>query len=155
MGVTRAASRRFRVMPHRTGLRHDPPMQTRSKFQLQHTADPCPDQPVERGPAAEGVGWWVPQTKHTLLAKYISATRKAQLKFPHRVLIDPFCGPGRIQVRGESITRDGGSMVAWRQSVSSGCPFTSVMVGDIDSASDLLWLIRASHSWRTARFGIG
>ena len=129
MGVTRAASRRFRVMPHRTGLRHDPPMQTRSKFQLQHTADPCPDQPVERGPAAEGVGWWVPQTKHTLLAKYISATRKAQLKFPHRVLIDPFCGPGRIQVRGESITRDGGSMVAWRQSVSSGCPFTSVMVG--------------------------
>lgn len=49
------------------------------------------------------------------------------------MLIDPFCGPGRIQVRRETFTRDGGSMVAWHQSVASQCPFTSVMVGDLDT----------------------
>jgi three-Cys-motif partner protein len=66
------------------------------------------------------------------LAKYIVGTRKAQVKFAKRVLIDPFCGPGRIQVKGESFTRDGGAMVAWRQSVLANCPFTSVMIGDLD-----------------------
>lgn len=74
----------------------------------------------------------MPEIKHTYLAKYINATRKAQVKFPKRVLIDPFCGPGRIQVRGEAFTRDGGAMTAWRQSVSSGCQFTTVMIGDLD-----------------------
>lgn len=108
-------------------------MRSRSTFELATHADPRPDLVVERGPSGAGVGWWVPQMKHTYLAKYIDATRKAQVKFPKRVLIDPFCGPGRIQVRGESDTRDGGAMVAWRQSQSSQCPFTTVLVGDIDA----------------------
>ncbi|MDR7334313.1 three-Cys-motif partner protein TcmP [Roseateles asaccharophilus] len=72
--------------------------------------------------------------KHTYLAKYIDATRKAQVKFSQRVFIDPFCAPGRIQVKGESFTRDGGALVAWRQSVASDCPFTSVLVGDLDAS---------------------
>lgn len=109
-------------------------MKARRTFELAIHPDPCPDLPVERGPSGQGVGWWVPQVKYTCLAKYISATRKAQAKFPKRVLIDPFCGPGRIQVRGETFTRDGGAMVAWRQSLSSDCPFTNVMVGDLDAA---------------------
>ncbi len=107
-------------------------MSQRAPYVLGVHPDPCPELPVEGGPSGEGVGWWVPQTKHTCLAKYIDATRKAQVKFPQRVLVDPFCGPGRIQVRGESFTRDGGAMVAWRQSVASQCPFTAVMVGDLD-----------------------
>lgn len=107
-------------------------MSKRSSFVLPLHSDPCPNLEVERGPCEEGVGWWVPHVKHTYLAKYIGATRKAQAKFPQRVLIDPFCGPGRIQVKGESISRDGGSMVAWRQSVASNCPFTSVLVGDLN-----------------------
>lgn len=107
-------------------------MRNRKNFELPIFPDSCPDLVVERGSSGKGVGWWVPQVKHTYLAKYISATRKAQAKFPKRVLIDPFCGPGRIQVRGEEFTRDGGAMVAWRQSVASDCPFTKVLVGDLD-----------------------
>jgi len=105
----------------------------RPPFVLPVHADPCAELPVERGPSNEGVGWWVPQVKHTYLAKYIDGTRKAQVKFPNRVLIDPFCGPGRVQVKGESFTRDGGALAAWHQSVASRCPFTRVLIGDLDS----------------------
>ena len=104
----------------------------RRPFELAIHPDPLPALVVERGPGDQGVGWWVPQIKHTTLAKYISATRKAQGKFKRRVFIDPFCGPGRIQVRGEATTRAGGSMVAWQQSVAADCPFTSVLVGDLN-----------------------
>lgn len=105
-----------------------------TRFVLGNHPDPYPDLPVEQGPSDEGVGWWVPQVKHTNLAKYIGGTRAAQAKWPSRVLIDPFCGPGRIRVRGETDTRDGGSIVAWRQSVASGAPFTRVFIGDISES---------------------
>lgn len=95
--------------------------------------DPYPEQPVERGPHDRGVGRWVPDEKHLYLTRYLNATREARKKFKRRVLIDPFCGPGRIQVEGESITRDGGSVAAYRESVVSGAPFTHVLVGDIDA----------------------
>lgn len=95
--------------------------------------DPYPEQPVERGPHDRGVGRWVPDEKHLYLTRYLNATREARKKFKRRVLIDPFCGPGRIQVEGESITRDGGSVAAYRESVASGAPFTHVLVGDIDA----------------------
>lgn len=94
--------------------------------------DSHPEQPVELGPHGRGVGRWVPDEKHLYLTQYLHATRKAQAKFKQRVLIDPFCGPGRIQVVGESFTRDGGSVAAYRQSVASGAPFTRVLIGDIE-----------------------
>lgn len=94
--------------------------------------DPLPNLEVERGPENKGVGRWVPEQKHFLLAKYIVGTRAAARKWPQRVLIDPFCGPGRIQVKGESFTRDGGAVVAWRQSQSTGdSAYTKLLVGDI------------------------
>lgn len=95
--------------------------------------DPHPEQPIELGPHGRGVGRWVPDEKHLYLKQYLHATRKAQAKFKQRVLIDPFCGPGRIQVMGESFTRSGGSVVAYRQSVASGAPFTRVLIGDIEA----------------------
>lgn len=98
----------------------------------QQTSDPFPDLPIERSTHGRGVGKWVPNEKHLYLAKYLNATREARKKFKQRVLIDPFCGPGRIQVEGESFTRDGGSVAAFRQSATSGAPFTKVLIGDID-----------------------
>lgn len=95
-------------------------------------SDPFPNLPIERGPDENGVGEWVPFEKHRYLCRYLNATREAQKRFKQRVLIDPFCGPGRIQVKGETITRDGGSVIAYRQSVLSRGPFTKVLVGDID-----------------------
>ena len=94
--------------------------------------DPCPDLPIERGPHGRGVGKWVPDDKHFYLTRYLDATREARKKFKQRVLIDPFCGPGRIQVEGESFTRDGGSMTAYRQALASDAPFTRLLVGDIE-----------------------
>lgn len=102
-------------------------------FVLPIELDPCPDLPVEKGPKDEGVGKWVPDEKHTLLAKLLGGTRAARAKWSERILVDPFCGPGRIQVKGEPITRDGGAVVAWRQSVALKVPFTKVLIGDLDS----------------------
>ncbi|MFY9460213.1 MAG: three-Cys-motif partner protein TcmP [Aquabacterium commune] len=96
------------------------------------TADCHPGLPIEKGPHGRGVGRWVPEEKHRYLKRYLDATREAQKKFKQRVLIDPFCGPGRIQVEGENFTREGGSVMAYQQSVHSGAPFTRVLVGDID-----------------------
>lgn len=102
------------------------------RFQLDLNDDPCPGLKVERGPEDLGVGDWVPRIKHMLLGKYISAAYGAMNRWPHRVFIDPFCGPGRIQVKGEAFTRDGGSVVAWRQAVKSGTTYTRMLVGDLD-----------------------
>ena len=72
----------------------------------------------------------MPDEKHTLLAKLMGGTSAARAKWSERIFVDPFCGPGRIQVKGESATRDGGAVIAWRQSVADGCPFTRMFVGD-------------------------
>jgi three-Cys-motif partner protein len=94
-------------------------------------ADPHPDLIVECGPQGKGVGSWVPAQKHQLLADYLVASSNAWKKWPSRVFIDPFSGPGRIQVSGESITRDGGSVVAWRALAAKQTPFTKMLVGDL------------------------
>lgn len=95
--------------------------------------DAHPELPIERGPHGRGVGRWVVEEKYRYLSHYLDATREAQKKFQQRVLIDPFCGPGRIQIEGEHFTRDGGSVAAYRQSLKSGAPFTKLLVGDIDA----------------------
>jgi three-Cys-motif partner protein len=95
--------------------------------------DPCPELVVERGPRNEGVGSWVPEQKHRLLSEYLHATRHAWKKWPNRVFIDPFSGPGRIHVKGESFTRDGGAVLAWRTLVADKAPFSKMLTGDLDS----------------------
>jgi len=95
--------------------------------------DPFPDLVIERGAHGRGVGRWVVDEKYRYLTRYLDATREARKKFKQRVLIDPFCGPGRIQVEGEAFTRAGGSVAAFQQSVLSGAPFTKLLVGDIEA----------------------
>ena len=89
---------------------------------------------VDEGKNGDGVGQWVAQQKHVFLSTYIDAARSAAKSkhFSQWVYIDPFCGPGRMRQRGESFTRAGGSVVAWRQAQASGTPFGTVMIGDID-----------------------
>jgi len=103
-------------------------------FRLVHDADPMPHLPIELGRAGEGVGRWVPEMKHTFLAKYVEGTRRAMEKFKQRVYVDLFCGPGRIQVKGETMTRPGGAQVAWQHSLRDDIAFTSCLVGDLDAA---------------------
>lgn len=94
--------------------------------------DPCPTLIVERGPKGKGVGAWVPHEKHRLLCTYLDASRFGWRKWPSRVLIDPFAGPGRIQVKGESATRPGGAVLAYLASARNA-PFTNIFVGDLDN----------------------
>lgn len=94
--------------------------------------DPCPELVIERGPKDEGVGSWVPEQKHRLLFEYLHATRYAWKRWPIRVFIDPFAGPGRVQVKGETFTRDGSAVCAWR-ALADSAPFTNVFVGDLSS----------------------
>jgi three-Cys-motif partner protein len=77
------------------------------------------------------VGSWVPHQKHKLLCDYLYATQHAWKSWPNRILIDPFAGPGRIQVRSETETREGGTILAWR-TLADVAPFTKVLIGDID-----------------------
>lgn len=101
------------------------------RFALGNFADQMPGLIIERGRAEEGVGSWVPEVKHTYLAKFVEGTRQARKKFPERVYVDLFCGPGRIQVRGESLTRPGGAQIAWHHSQLEGAAFTSCLVADL------------------------
>lgn len=107
-------------------------MSRRSHFLDGPQQDPSPELPIELGPYGNGVGPWVHQDKHRLVAEYLYATRLAWSKWPKRVWIDPFSGPGRVQVRDETGTRDGGALVAWRESVAGWFPFTHMFVGDKD-----------------------
>ncbi|USX25368.1 three-Cys-motif partner protein TcmP [Oxalobacteraceae bacterium OTU3CINTB1] len=102
-------------------------------FTLSYDNDPFPLLSIERGRNGDGVGDWVPSQKHTFLAKYIEGTREARKKFNSRVFVDLFCGPGRIQVKGESISRHGGSLIAWQHSRLGRADFTSCLVGDLDA----------------------
>lgn len=101
-------------------------------FRLAQDQDPFPELPVELGRLGDGVGRWVPEMKHTYLAKYVEGTRRAREKFRQRVYVDLFCGPGRVQVKGEQTTRHGGAQIAWQHSRRDGAEFTACLVGDLD-----------------------
>jgi three-Cys-motif partner protein len=102
-------------------------------FRLADDIDKHPDLAIERGRDKSGVGAWVPNEKHTYLAKYVEGTRQARKKYPRRVYIDLFCGPGRIQVKGEDRTRHGGAQIAWLHSRLDQAGFTDCFVGDLDA----------------------
>lgn len=94
--------------------------------------DSAPFLPVERGPKEEGVGKWVPEEKHRLLWEYLDASRYGWARWRSRVFIDPFSGPGRLQVKGESFTRPGGAVLA-HLALTRDAPFTKIFVGDLDA----------------------
>lgn len=98
--------------------------------------DPCRDLDVELGAHGRGCGPWVAARKHYQLARHLHGTRAAWAspKWKHRVFLDPFCSWGRMQVHGETGTRDGGAVVAWRESLAGGFPFTRMLVGDLEGA---------------------
>lgn len=106
----------------------------RRPFELANLPDSHSGLPVERGNRKPpvGVGSWVPGEKHKWLAKWIEGTSEMRARFPQRVFIDLFCGPGRIEVKDEGFTRLGGAAVAWVHSTRGPAPFTKCIVGDLD-----------------------
>jgi three-Cys-motif partner protein len=106
-----------------------------NRYPLDPPIPPDPDLslPIERGPKEEGVGNWVPEEKHRLLWEYLDASRYAWRRWQSRIFIDPFSGPGRLQVKGESFTRPGGAVFA-HLALTRDAPFTNIFVGDLDAA---------------------
>lgn len=71
--------------------------------------------------------------KHRLLTHYVEASWAARRKWPVRTLIDLYCGPGKIRVKGESEVHDGGVVRAYKASLKPlGGAFTDVVIGDAD-----------------------
>lgn len=71
--------------------------------------------------------------KHDFLFEYVKICRAVRNKYigpgrPGAAFIDLFCGTGRVLVDGE--WRDGSAVGAWRASLSSGSPFTQVLIAD-------------------------
>ncbi|CUR78192.1 three-Cys-motif partner protein TcmP [Achromobacter xylosoxidans] len=78
------------------------------------------------------VGAWTFE-KHALIRRYVEASREARRKWSQRVLVDLYCGPGRVANRErQDDIRDGGVLSAFIQSQSVGVPFTKVIIGDAD-----------------------
>ncbi|MFY2845789.1 three-Cys-motif partner protein TcmP [Achromobacter ruhlandii] len=81
------------------------------------------------------VGAWAFE-KHALIRRYVDASREARRKWSQRVLVDLYCGPGRVVNRErQDDIRDGGVLSAFVQSQSHGVPFTKVIIGDADGAA--------------------
>jgi three-Cys-motif partner protein len=91
-----------------------------------YTIDP------DDGLRVEVVGSWSLE-KHSRLRKYVDITKKTRAKFDYSgaAYIDLYCGPGKIQVRGEESTQDGSPLLALRESMK-GSPFTSIHIADLD-----------------------
>lgn len=82
-----------------------------------------------------GVGPWAFE-KHALIRRYVDASREARRKWSKRILVDLYCGPGRVADRKRpDDTKDGGVLAAFAQSQHNGVPFTKVIIGDIDPSA--------------------
>lgn len=78
------------------------------------------------------VGAWAFE-KHALIRRYVDASREARRKWSQRVLVDLFCGPGRVVDRKRpNEIKDGGVLTAFTQSLRDGAPFSKVIIGDTD-----------------------
>ena len=87
------------------------------------------------GLIADDVGEQV-QRKHDLLQRYISISSAARKMYLGRgkagaTFIDLFSGAGRCRVRESNVWKDGSALVAWKQSLASGSPFSQIHIADI------------------------
>ncbi|MDO8837963.1 MAG: three-Cys-motif partner protein TcmP [Parvibaculum sp.] len=92
----------------------------------------------EDGLPREIVGPWV-KDKHARLEKYVGISRSVRAMFSRpggagASFIDLFSGPGRVRIRDEQESRDGGALVAWHEAVNGGARFTQVHVADVNPA---------------------
>lgn len=91
----------------------------------------------EDGFLREIVGPWV-KDKHTRLAHYVGISGAVRKKFigsgkAGTTFIDLYAGPGRARIRDNTEVIDGSPLVAWREALDGGAPFTQVHVADADS----------------------
>lgn len=91
-------------------------------------------EPDEDGFPREIVGAWVKE-KHLRLQHYVGATWAARRRYIGRgkagaTYIDLFCASARARIAGTAEVRDGSPLIAWRQSLADGVPFTAIHIAD-------------------------
>ena len=87
------------------------------------------------GLIADEVGVWAKE-KHEYLKRYVSISHGARKRFVDKAgatYIDLFCGTGRAKIKKTNEWLDGSPIVAWKQSVKSGSPFTEMYINDFDA----------------------
>jgi len=92
--------------------------------------------PVDGFPLA-CVGEWA-EEKHARVRKYVDISRATRRQFTNgpggASYIDPYCGPARARIRGSTRIVDGSAVVAARQSIDNGVPFTEIHIADTNDA---------------------
>lgn len=88
------------------------------------------------GLPVEEVGPWA-KDKIASLCRYISISRAVRSRWigtgkAGATYVDLFCGPGRAKVRRTGEFIDGSCVAAWKESVRTKTPFSSVFIADAD-----------------------
>jgi len=81
--------------------------------------------------------------KHGLLEKYVAATHGARRMYRGKrktCYVELHGGPGRV-TRDKNVFTDGSPLIAWREAVRSGDPYSDMLVADSDVA-----FVHACHS---------
>jgi three-Cys-motif partner protein len=98
----------------------------------------CADQTCSVADPLDGlplacVGEWA-EDKHARVRKYVDISRATRRKFTGGAggasYIDPYCGPARARIRGTHRIVDGSAVVAARQAIDNGVPFTEIHIAD-------------------------
>jgi three-Cys-motif partner protein len=85
------------------------------------------------GLIAGKVGSWAVE-KLKLITDYVYASGGARKKYlgTGAAYIDPFCGPGRLLIRGTTTFIDGSPVAAFKRAIQSAGRFTTVNISDDD-----------------------
>jgi three-Cys-motif partner protein len=85
------------------------------------------------GLIVEKVGSWAVD-KLKIVTDYVFASGGARRKYAETgaAYIDPFCGPGRLLIRGKAQFIDGSPVAAFKRSLQSPGRFTSINISDAD-----------------------
>lgn len=103
------------------------------------------------GLPVEDVGVWS-KDKLTSLRRYVDISRAVRRKWTApegagATYIDLYCGPGRSRIRRTGEFIDGSCVAAWKESLRSNSPFSTIYIGDADAVR------RRSAAERLRRLG--
>lgn len=104
------------------------------------------------------VGPWA-EEKHSRIKKYVGISRAARRKFVNGLggatYIDLFCGPGRARIRETTRIVDGSVLVAAREAIAGGTPYTELHIADLNKSFVSAAIIRLKKIGATVKAYVG
>lgn len=85
------------------------------------------------------IGPWAEREKHQRVRRYVDISRGVRRKYlgsgrSGATYIDLFAGPGRCTIREENRIVDGSPLVAFREALRTGTPFSTVYIADTEES---------------------